>query len=80
LPLLDPVGIENMAGWQNRLAFIPAHSVSAVPSLSANPEADEDLVTSAGDFIYKDGAKPMYIYATDKMVKYAAENQGETDG
>jgi hypothetical protein len=81
MPLLDPVGIENMAGWQNSLAFIPAHSVTTVPSLPAEPASNEDLVTAAGDFVYKtEGTKPMYIYATDKTVKYTAENQGETDG
>lgn len=80
-PLFAPCGIENMGGWQNQVAFVPGCHAKAVPLLPKEIAKDEDLVTAAGAFEYKDAAgKPMYIYATDKTVKYSAENQGETDG
>lgn len=82
-PLNWPCGSENMGGYKNRLLFIPACAVSAVPEL---PEIDDtstpaDLVTAIGSFVFKDAeSKPMFIYATDKTVQLDAENQGETDG
>lgn len=80
-PLFSGCGIENMAGWQNRLAFIPECHVKTIPLLPKDIVKDEDLVTASGAFEFKDAeGKPMYIYATDKTVKYTAENQGETDG
>lgn len=80
-PLKWPVGSENMGGYKNFILFIPADSVSATPELPAEIAATEDLVTATGAFVFKEvGALPTYIYATDKTVKYDAENQGETDG
>lgn len=76
-----PSGSENMGGYKNRLLFIPADSVTAVPELPPEAIATEDLVTAAGAFTYKDTAdKPIYIYATKGTVSYSSENQGETDG
>ncbi|MDR1436824.1 MAG: hypothetical protein LBI65_01765 [Candidatus Symbiothrix sp.] len=80
LPLVSECGIENMGGMKNRLAFIPLCDVSAVPLLPASPATDEDLVTATGSFELKSDGKPVYIYATDKTVKFTSENQGETDG
>jgi hypothetical protein len=80
-PLFDICGIENMGGFQNRLAFIPQCDVSDMPALPANPATDADLVTATGAFIFKsENGKPMYIYATKGTVSYSADNQGETDG
>lgn len=81
--LKHPCGSENMGGYKNRLLFIPACSVSAVPELPPITELSEteDLVTAAGAFVFKDeGDKPIVIYATDKTVQLNSENQGETDG
>ena len=81
LPLLSSCGLENMGGMKNRLAFIPVCEVTAVPTLPANPVSEEDLVTATGNFEFKEPTgKPIYIYATDKTVKFSVENQGETDG
>jgi hypothetical protein len=74
-------GIENMGGWQNRLAFVPDCEVTSVPTLPAEPTTDEQLVVATGAFVFKaEKGKPMLIKATDKTVSYNAENQGETDG
>ena len=74
-------GSENMGGYQNRVLFIPACMVTTVPTLPENIAADEDLVTAIGQFVFKNtGDTPIFIYATDKTVKFDAENQGETDG
>jgi hypothetical protein len=72
-----------MGGFKNRLAFVPACKVSAVPVV---PDQDDsvdalDLVTASGSFVFiSAGDKPVPIYATDKSVSYQAENQGEIDG
>lgn len=79
-PLKWDCGSENMGGFQNRLAFVPACSVSAVPALPSSITDAEDLVTATGSFTFIDGASPTFIYATDKTVTMEAENQGETDG
>lgn len=74
-------GSENMGGYQNRLLFIPACSVSSIPELASAVAETEDLVTAVGSFVFNDnGDKPILIYATDKTVQLDAENQGETDG
>src|SRR5690554_4396150 len=55
-----PSGSENMGGYKNKLLFIPADAVTAVPEI-VNTEAlaAEDLVTAAGAFTFKDtGDKP----------------------
>lgn len=77
-----PSGSENMGGYKNKLLFIPADAVTAVPEI-VNTEAlaAEDLVTAAGAFTFKDtGDKPIFIYATKNTVSYNSENQGEVDG
>lgn len=77
-----PSGSENMGGYKNKLLFIPADAVTAVPEIG-NTEAlaAEDLVTAAGAFTFKDtGDKPIFIYATKNTVSYNSENQGEVDG
>jgi len=80
-PLKWAAGTENMGGYKNRLLFIPAGSVSAVPELPDVIAASLDLVTAAGAFTFTDPLdKPIFIYATDKTVQYDAENQGEADG
>lgn len=76
-----PSGSENMGGYKNRLLFIPADSVTAVPELPPEAIAAEDLVTAAGAFTFKDTAdKPIFIYATKGTVDYNSEPQGEIDG
>lgn len=76
-----PCGSENMGGYKNRLLFIPACLVSAVPELSSTITEAEDLVTAEGSFTFKEETDaPILIYATDKTVQLQAENQGETDG
>lgn len=82
-PLNWPCGTENMGGYKNRLLFIPACSVSAVPELPAIDATSTaaNLVTAEGAFTFKDTADtPILIYATDKTVQLDAENQGEIDG
>lgn len=80
-PLTWPAGAENMGGYKNRIAFIPASAVSAVPALvNTAPTDDDDLVQAVGAFTFITvGQKPMGIYCTDKTVKYGAEPQGELD-
>ncbi|MDR2627551.1 MAG: hypothetical protein LBC40_05920 [Dysgonamonadaceae bacterium] len=81
LPLLSLCGEDNMGGMQNRMAFIPLCDVSSVPVLSANPDSEAEMITAIGSWVFKTAkGKPLYIYATDKTVKYSSENQGETDG
>ncbi|MGL4860584.1 MAG: hypothetical protein ACRC5A_12805 [Enterobacteriaceae bacterium] len=76
-------GSENMGGFKNRVAFIPAADVSVVPALPlpADIAADADLVTAKGAFTFRtSGQKPKYIYATDKTIGFKSESQGEIDG
>lgn len=78
-----PAGSENMGGYKNRLLFIPASAVSAVPQLPPKDEITEadELVTASGAFTFKEsGDKPIFIYATRNTVNYTAPPQGETDG
>lgn len=77
-----PSGSENMGGYKNKLLFIPADAVTAVPEIvNTEASAAEDLVTAAGAFTFKDtGDKPIFIYATKNTVSYNSENQGEVDG
>jgi len=80
--LTFPCGEENMGGYKNRILFIPACSVSAVPELSTTEATTAaDLVTAAGAFTFKTtGDKPIFIYATKGTVQLNAEPQGELDG
>jgi len=76
-------GNDNMGGYKSRIAFIPASSVSDVPTLAPVTDASEDdaFVTAVGAFVFKVVTeKPKYIQCTDKTVKYGAENQGEIEG
>lgn len=80
-PLNWPCGSENMGGYKNRLLFIPACAVSAVPELPSTVSDAADLVTADGAFTFiETNGAPMFIYATPKTVQLDAENQGETDG
>lgn len=80
-PLKWACGTENMGGYKNRLLFIPACSVSAIPELPEEITESADLVTAAGAFTFTEvGTKPIFIYATDKTVSLNAENQGDQDG
>lgn len=80
-PLKWACGSENMGGYKNRVLFIPACSVSEIPTLPAEVTESVDLVTAAGSFTFNElGDEPIFIYATDKTVTLTAENQGETDG
>lgn len=80
-PLLWPAGADNMGGYKNRLLFIPQDAVSSVPTLPASTVSDDDYVTAAGSFVFKDAVagKPTAIYATPKSVGYKADSQGEED-
>ena len=82
-PLLWEAGPDNMGGFNSEIVFIPANSVSAVPTLPAITDlsADADYVTAIGAFVFrKAGDKPKLIQCTDKTVKYDAANQGEIEG
>ncbi len=80
-PLKQACGSENMGGFKNRLLFYPACAVSAVPELADDPATALDLVKAVGSFTFiTPEDKPIFIYATDKTVKYAAESQGDLDG
>ncbi len=80
-PLKQNCGTENMGGFKNRLLFYPACAVSAVPTLSDAPASALELVQAVGAFTFKETTdKPIFIYATDKTVKYSAESQGDLDG
>lgn len=76
-----PTGRNNMGGFKDNVLFIPATTVSATPVLPADPQNNDELVTAAGTFTFKEaGDKPIYIYCTRNTVKYSAPTQGEDDG
>ena len=60
--LTYPCGEENMGGYMNRILFIPACSVSAVPELSTTEATTAaDLVTAAGAFTFN-----QYLFTLQK--------------
>lgn len=75
-------GQNNMGGFKDRVLFIPADAVTAVPKLPAVLTSNDDLVTATGSFTFAVGgiASPIYIYCSPKTVKYDADSQGEDDG
>lgn len=76
-----PTGRNNMGGYKDFVLFIPYDRVSKVPTLPADPQSNDELVTATGDFEFREtGDKPIYIYCSEKTVKYGAEAQGEADG
>lgn len=82
-PILWADGQDNMGGYKNFVLFVPASAVSAVPELPeiTDVSTDADHVTAAGSFTFKTvGDTPKFIQCTDKTVKFASENQGETEG
>jgi len=82
-PLTWAAGQDNMGGYKAYVLFVPAASVSAVPTLPlvTDVSTDVDQVTAAGAFVFKTvGDKPKYIECTDKTVKFDAPNQGELEG
>ena len=81
-PLKWDCGTENMGGYKNKLLFIPACAVTAVPELPTEDVTEaKDLVTAVGSFEFKvTGDKPIFIYATKGTVQLSAEPQGEIDG
>lgn len=81
-PITGLNGADNMGGYKNRLAWIPAYAVSDVPKIPAVIAAAADYVTATGAFTFKDAVngKPIGFEATDGTVKYSAPGQGENEG
>lgn len=84
-PLKWNAGQNNMGGYKSRLLFIPAESVSDVPTVPDPDEATDNngLVTADGAFTFVENStikQPIYLYSTDGTVEYKAEQQGEADG
>lgn len=81
-PIIGLNGADNMAGYKNRLAWIPANAVSDTPKIPAIIAATADFVTASGAFTFKDvvNGKPVGFEATDGTVKYSAPGQGEIEG
>lgn len=76
-----PTGKNNMGGYKDFVLFIPYDRVSKIPTLPADPQSNDELVTAVGDFEFREaGGKPIYVYCSEKTVKYGAEAQGEADG
>ncbi len=84
-PLMYKMGQNNMGGFKPCVLFIPARSVSTVPTVPLPKDAADNtgLVTADGTFTFIEGsgvAQPIYLYSTDGEVDYKAEPQGEADG
>lgn len=77
-------GADNMGGYLNRLAVIPAHSVITVPKIPQYVEGESgpETIIATGAFVFKSAqyGKPIGIEATDGTVKYGAQSQGENEG
>ena len=73
-------GQNNMGGFKNFVVFYPAHLCQSVPQVPSEIAQGDDYVEAVGAFTMVDGEEPIFIYATDQTVKYAAEAVGETDG
>ena len=82
-PITESSGNDNMGGFKDVIGFVPASSVSEVPTLPVITDAslDADFVTAAGEFVFKtNGETPKVIVCTEATVKFASANQGEIEG
>jgi hypothetical protein len=84
----DPItgldGADNMGGYKDYVLWVPKYAVSAVPTLPKKTalSTDDDLVTAAGAFVFKDAVagKPIFFECTPASVKFDTPNQGEIEG